>query len=291
MLHLGTWNCLGMAQGFGAITARSAPVARRFHDQSVLAQCTSPHVLCVQEIFSRDAQRFFDRLGQSGLSNAFRDDNRMRWRPITVRGSGLGIGSRAPLRQTRLHSFPRPHVGWDKLARKGALYTQVELDGDALLDLVTVHLQAGYHGAAIAVRTAQLAHLRALIDEVGAPERPFVVCGDFNIDGLAAARDSVEYRGLLAALPGFEDLGARDDFATFDPSPEANCLARVIEPSGRPQRIDYIFFRPAARAGIDLRCASIGLFLDSPLEGTPPPPKTDRAFASDHYGLVASFAW
>ena len=68
--------------------------------------------------------------------------------------------------------------------------------------MVTAHLQAGYDARAIGVRAMQLADLKALIDSVGAADRPFVVCGDFNINGLTSARGDAEYQCLAAARGG-----------------------------------------------------------------------------------------
>jgi hypothetical protein len=49
------------------------------------------------------------------------------------------------MRQTpaRFLPFKSRGVSWDRYARKGALYTQLEFEGKAV-DLMTVHLQAGY---------------------------------------------------------------------------------------------------------------------------------------------------
>lgn len=287
-LRIGTWNCFGMGQGLDAVTHVRAPFGHRLRDAAVIAACATSDVLCVQEILSREAQRFFDTLKSSHYLAAFRDDNRVRLTDPSMRGSGLGIGARAALERTLLRHFPGERVGWDRLARKGALYAQLGLEGGVKLDLVTAHLQAGYDERAARVRDAQLQHLAALVDEVGSPERPFVVCGDFNIDGLAGSRDLPAYRALRAALDGFEDLGAEDDLPTFHPKPDGNALAHAFEPDGVDQRIDYIFFRPASRAGGQLRCVGLRRFLDTPLEATR---VADRpGWASDHYGLTATFA-
>lgn len=277
-----------MAQGLSAVAAVRAPFPKRFRDAGVISECGSPDILCVQELLSREAEQFFDALGPGHFTSGFRDDNRMRFGTnVTMRGCGLGIGARAHFTKTRLSTFPGAPVGWDRLARKGALYTQIELTGGVTVDVVTVHLQAGYDVRAIAVRALQLVNLKLLVDAVGATSRPFVVCGDFNIDGLASARGRAEYRALAAALSGFTDLGAADDLPTFDPHPNGNGLAHALEPHLPSQRIDYIFFRPA-RGPVDLSCTRTERFFDKPLAQTRlRDGKT--AWASDHYGLSATF--
>jgi endonuclease/exonuclease/phosphatase family metal-dependent hydrolase len=277
-----------MAQGLAAVTAVRAPFSERFRDVDVISECTSPDILCLQELLSREAQQFFDRVGEGHFTSHFRDDNRMRFGgSVTMRGCGLGIRARAPLTNIVLRTFPGAPVGWDRLARKGALYAQLPFDGGVTVDLVTVHLQAGYDARAISVRAAQLVELQTLVDSVGAADRPFIVCGDFNIDGLASARGDAQYEGLAAALSGFEDVGAAQDLPTFDPHPQGNGFAHALEPERSAQRIDYIFWRPA-RGSVDLSCTETGRFFDKPLGRT-----TLRggraAWASDHYGLSATF--
>lgn len=285
-LRIGTWNCFGMGQGLDAVMHLRAPFGHRFLDADVHAVCSSPDVLCVQEILSRDAQRFFDAVGGELFASRFRDDNRIRLFDGSVRGTGLGLGARRALKRTLLRSFAGRRLGWDRLARKGALYAELALDGERSIDIVTVHLQAGYDGHAAHVRAAQLVELRRMIDEMGSPERPFVVCGDFNIDGLEASRGSQEYRTLAAVLEGFTDLGAEQDLPTFHPHPEGNGLAHAFEPDAHDQRIDYIFLRPPV-AGGDARCVAVERFLDRPLVTTTF--GADKAgWASDHYGLCAT---
>ncbi|AKU93737.1 hypothetical protein AKJ09_00401 [Labilithrix luteola] len=277
-----------MGQGFDALMHLRAPAAKRFADDYVITECASPDVLCIQELLSRDAQRFFDRLSLDHHVDRRRDDNRVHFGTMTVRGSGLGISTRAPLVKTAMHSFPGPSVGWDRLARKGALHAQFAFGGTHV-DVITAHLQAGYDPLAVRVRAAQLESLRNFIDSVASLDRPLVVCGDFNVDGLSHARHSGEYESLQKALDGFEDLGAADDLPTLDPHPNGNALAHAFEPEASPQRVDYIFWRPAKGLGAaDLRHTAIGRVFDQPLEQTLLP-SGNRGWASDHYGLVATF--
>ena len=277
-----------MGQGLSAVSGLRAPFGRRFHDLGVLSECAAPDILCLQELLSREAQQFFDRLGPGCFTSRFRDDNRVRFGAnMTMRGSGLGIGARSPLTKTLVRTFPGAPVGWDRLARKGALYTQLSFRKGVTVDLITAHLQAGYDARAMAVRAAQLADLKSFVASVGAKNRPFIVCGDFNIDGLSRARDSEQYTSLRAALKGFEDLGAAADLPTYDPHPERNTLAYALEPEASAQRIDYILFRPG-RGALDLRCKQLEVIFDKPLAQTTHG-GGKAAWASDHYGLSAAF--
>jgi endonuclease/exonuclease/phosphatase family metal-dependent hydrolase len=285
-----TWNCFGMGQSvFDAITAWRAPAPLRLRHEDLESACSTTHLLCVQELLSHHAQAFFDDIGRKTLVSRFRDHNRPGFRPASLRGTGLGMASRSPLLETRLHHFRAPRTGWDMLARKGILHARVALPEGPTLDVITTHLQAGYDDQAIAVRAAQLTEVARMVEEVAAPHRPFIVCGDFNIDGLVGARDGDEYRRLTAALPGFRDLGADEDLATFDPHPTTNALAHAFEPDTPRQRLDYVFFRPAVGDGLRFVHTEVEPFLHRPF-GTHEP-ASPAAYASDHFGVCATFEY
>lgn len=277
-----------MGQGLSAVSGLRAPYGTRLQDVAVLSECAATDVLCVQELLSREAQQFFDAVGRDRFTSRFRDDNRIRFgaRP-TMRGSGLGIGARSALTKTAMRSFPSSTVGWDRLARKGALYAQLSVSAAVTVDVITAHLQAGRDPGAAAVRTVQLAELEAFIASVGSPDRPFIVCGDFNICGLTQTREEAPYRNLTRALAGFVDLGAAADLPTYDPHPERNALAYAVDPRATVQRLDYIFLRPARDAGL-LRCTGLEVIFDKPL-AKPASNHGTAAWASDHYGLSATF--
>jgi endonuclease/exonuclease/phosphatase family metal-dependent hydrolase len=281
-VSIATWNCFGMAQRvLDALTAVRAPHPERFRDPEVSSAFAVAHIVCVQEILSRDAELFFDALGRERV----RDENRLRFRPLSLRGSGLGIASHFAIADTGAHTFSRQGAGWDRFARKGTLYARLSIDGVAV-DVLNVHLQSGYDPAHIAIRNAQLAEVTRRIEELGARDRWFIVCGDFNVCGLGA--NGSDYARLREMLPAFEDLGARDDLPTFDPHPERNSLAHYMEPRSPCQRLDYIFVRPPTSGAI--RVQSVIRVLDRPLAATKPPPRMRGAFASDHFALVATIS-
>ncbi len=280
VVSIATWNCFGMAQrAIDAVLAGRAAHSERFHDPDVQAAFDGAHIVCVQEILSRDAELFFDALGRTRV----RDTNRVRFPPLTVRGSGLGIASQHTIVTSHVHNFGGPRTGWDRFARKGTLHARVGVGG-AGIDVLNVHLQSGYDPLHTAIRNEQLREVGRRVQELGSSDRWFVVCGDFNVCGLGAR--SSDYARLRETLDGFEDLGARDDLPTFDPHPERNCLAHYTEPNAPCQRLDYILVRPPRTS--EVRVRNVARVLDQPLRRTPPPPSMSGAFASDHFALLAT---
>ncbi|MCS6899391.1 MAG: endonuclease/exonuclease/phosphatase family protein [Myxococcales bacterium] len=284
-MRLLTWNCFGTPQSLLDALQEQAVSGERFQAPEVHARCANTDVLCLQELFSKEAQRLFDDLHKTHHPEALRDHNAPHLWPPTLRGTGLGLLSRPPLRAPCLWNF-RSASGLDRVVRKGALHVRLQV-GTAEIDVVNAHLQAGYDAAAVKVRAAQLQELRHLVDQVGSPERDLLLCGDLNIDGLRHAREGVEYRLLSSLFRDFLDLGAQADEVTFDPHPEGNELALRHEPNGWPQRLDYILHRPAAKRPV-LRLRMLERVLDRPLTSSPPTGHR-TAWASDHYGLLATF--
>ncbi len=282
---LKTWNCFGTAQSALAFLRwRGVPDSHRFELPEVKQAVLEADIVCLQELFMSEAEAFFDRLDHGHKA---RVDNRSTLFPLTFGGSGLGIASRFPIVSQTVRSFSRPQVGTERFARKGVLHARLDV-GDTHLDVVTTHLQSGYTPKARQVRARQLREIANVVEELGSADRPFIVCGDLNIDGLsdALAADELagEYQALRAALPAFEDLGAEGDAATFHPHPEINELAHRFEAHGPRQRIDYVLFRPSKAH--ELRAEGCEIALHEPFfpEGRP------RTFASDHFALRARFS-
>lgn len=276
---LQTWNCFGAAQGpISFLAWRGAPDSHRFEHPELRAAARDVDVLCVQEVFLGDAEDFFDQLEHP---HKLRDPNHNTWSPFTVAGSGLGVAARFPMLAKDLRPFGPPQILTERFARKGVLLVRLETPiGE--VDLLTTHMQSGYSAKAVEVRAHQLAKLRRAVDDFGSPTRPFIVTGDLNICGLADKR-SGEYAGLSAALPDFHDLGADADHATFHPDPTVNELAHRYEPKSPPQRVDYVFFRPA-RDGRVLPLHTERV-LERRLSG-----HGRETFASDHFALQTRFA-
>ncbi len=278
-LSLLSWNCFGAATGLVSFLRwRGAADSHRFDHPEVRAAVDAPDLVCLQEVFLGDAEDFFADLTHPHKA---RDPNVGTWAPPTVGGSGLAIASRHPLKSSRVQPFSRPQVGSERFARKGALHVEVELDEARGLDVVTTHMQSGYHDRAGTVRIRQLEQLRALVDQRGAPERPFVLSGDLNVCGLSSRRAHREYDALRSLFADFDDLGASDDLPTFDPRPAKNHLARRFEPRADAQRIDYVLFR-GPRGGW-MRPRALELDLVEPLEGPRP------THPSDHFAVRVEF--
>jgi endonuclease/exonuclease/phosphatase family metal-dependent hydrolase len=247
--------------------------AHRLAHPTLLDTLHGSDVVCLQELFLGDAEDFFDNLAHP---HKHRDRNRATWKPLSICGSGLGVASRYPLVAREVSAYPGRQVHSERLARKGALHVRVDLGDGLVLDVVNTHLQSGYGGDAVAVRATQLAHLRAVVDRVGAPERACLIVGDLNIDGLGAARKR-EYAALRALFSDFEDLGP--DAPTFAPHPTQNVLAWRFEPHAPAQRLDYILLRTPCRGAIRVRDVALCLVESlSPLKGPATHP-------SDHFGL------
>lgn len=268
-----TWNCFGAAQGIVAWWRwRGIPEGHRLEHPFVHGMLGEVDVVCLQEVYLAEAEEMFARLDQP---HKRRDYARARWKPPTIGGSGLAIASRHPIVSTESRRFIGSNVGAERLARKGVMHARLDVHG-TLVDFFVTHLQSGYGVAPERVRARQLAQLREHVAELGAPDRPSIVCGDLNVDGRSATR-SKEYATLQRIFDGFEDLGAADDRTTFHPHPAHNPLAHRFEPGAPEQRIDYVLFRAANGA----RATPPKRILDTVLEGT-------RTHPSDHYGLRVS---
>ncbi len=271
-----TWNGFGAAQSaMSFLRWKGVPDAHRF-EHADLRAATDVDVLCIQEVFLSEAERFFEALPHP---YKVRDENQTRLFPLSFGGSGLAVASRMPIARRMLRSFKPPHVGTERFARKGMLHVRVEAFGTTV-DVISTHLQSGAGARARKIRKRQLGELRRFVDEVASPNGAVVVCGDLNIDGLAAGgRD--EYAAIGASFEAFIDLGAAADWVTFHPHPEANILAHRFYASEAPQRLDYFLWRSGG--GIEL--VDLTRTLDCPLTQNGRPP----TFASDHFALRARF--
>jgi endonuclease/exonuclease/phosphatase family metal-dependent hydrolase len=269
-LSLLTWNCFGAAQGLIAwMRWRGIPEGHRLDHPTVTSTLRGADVVCLQEVFLGEAEEMFERLDHPFKA---RDHNRTVWHPLSVGGSGLAIASRHPIVATESRTFAGPAVGAERLARKGMLHALVDVGG-VLVDVFMTHMQSGYGEGPAIVRARQMDQLREWADDLGAADRPTVVCGDFNVDGRAVARGG-EYGTLRRLFAGFADLGSAADRTTFHPHPEHNPLAHRYDPGAPEQRIDYVLLRAVRGA----RASAAERVLDEALDGA-------NTHPSDHYGL------
>lgn len=278
-LKITSWNCFGAAQTPRAFVLREgAPEPHRFRHPDVASVLAASDVVCLQELWVRDAVDLFERLPHPHKAT---DDNRTEWWPLTIGGSGLGVASKLPVKSRRVGAFSRPHAGAERFARKGMLH--VHLDAGAPVHVVSTHFQSGTSASARRVRARHARELGALIASIGEDDA-VIVCGDFNVDGRRPVRHD-EYAVLVRALPGFVDLGADGDVETYHPHPVHNALAHRFDRQAWPQRIDYVFFRPPARGGVSV--AGFGRALDAlltPFDGGP------AVHPSDHFALWVELA-
>ena len=262
-----------------ALRRRGPPDAHRFAHPVVRQALHEPDVVCMQELWIADAAELFDGLGHT---NKLRDQRGPSLRPLAAGGSGLGMASTLPVLRQEVRTFRAAPIWTDRLALKGMIYARLRVSEDPVreLDLLTTHLQASQRPGSQLVREQQLRELREAVDELGAPTRGFLLCGDLNIDGLRSSRNG-EYEHLTRLFSDFVDLGAPADRATMCPVPRVNDLAFRYWADEPMQRIDYMLFRPP----IDDSLVADGC--EVVLDGRLPPHGGDATFASDHFGLRA----
>jgi endonuclease/exonuclease/phosphatase family metal-dependent hydrolase len=275
-LRLLTWNSFGAAQdALSFLRWRGVADPHRFEHPLVHEIAARADVLCMQEVYLSEAEQFFDGLGHD---HKLRDSNELRVLPLSVAGSGLGVASRLPIARHGRRTFSPPYASAERFARKGMLHARVRV-GETYVDVVNTHMQSGMGVLARMIRKGQLLELRRFVDDVGASGVPIIVCGDFNIDGLAKNRAS-EYAELARTLPEFTDLGAAADHVTFDS--EHNTLARKHWPGEPPQRLDYTFVCDPSGA---LEIVAIERAFHVALECA----SGASTFASDHYAVETRF--
>lgn len=273
-----TWNCFGAAQRAKAfLTWRGAEDAARFQHPQLLRELREIDVVCIQEVWLKDVEEFFDGLPHPHKT---RDPNTSTWCPLTIGGSGLGFATHGPIVQTEVRAFSGPKRSSERVARKGVSYARILLPSGPAIDVFTTHMQSGYDEASRRVRRIQLEQIRAFVDARSERSVPTVLCGDFNINGLTDVRNG-EYGDFVAIFGDFFDPFADEDAITFHPHPEHNILAHRFEPRAQVQRVDYMLYRAPQDGSIEVAEASL-LFRD-PLahEGIFP-----SMHASDHFGLV-----
>jgi endonuclease/exonuclease/phosphatase family metal-dependent hydrolase len=180
-------------------------------------------------------------------------------------GSGLTLLAREPAhRPSRVVRTPFSSCsGWlgsgnDCWATKGILMARLELEDGGSIDFFNLHLDAGGGPADRRVREEQIAQVVRAI-RAQSDGRPLIVGGDLNLH-----YDDPEDRAL------FEEF--RISLRLED------SRAGLTDPSGWPEKIDYLLFRDGATGDLELIDAGIATeFTD----GVRP--------LSDHPALYARF--
>jgi endonuclease/exonuclease/phosphatase family metal-dependent hydrolase len=251
-----------------------------------------PDVVCLQEVWAVERQRelrdallltypYVYVVPDAGFKGLFKD-----LRDAVANTSGLIVASRFYLRDVKFLMYTGAKKKMeDGLAKKGALAFRVRVP---VSDRKAVDLRVGTTHAFTPPAQAQqnveqLANLTFDGGKVEEPADDAVVLGDFNIH----RNKEAEYASLLASM---REWGADDIVEAMDPGdytdwPAGNRLTAILDGTlptfdpARKDRIDYVFFRPAAES--HLRPADVQVFHDWTI--------ADGVDVSDHAPVLARF--
>jgi poly(A) polymerase len=187
----------------------------------------------------------------------------------TLKPYGQLLLSRWPLRRVSCYAFS---------TSKRAISAEVEL-GDAVLNVVVVHLTSNRAEEARAKRVQQMELVLRHLDALATRPRPSasLILGDFN--DAPSMQDA----------PGFVDAWAftRPDDSGFTFDPVQNPLAALGSVSGRAERFDRVLARPVHA----LKPTSSRRIGDVPSATPPPGTPSEFTFPSDHFGVACTLAW
>ncbi|KAI8579798.1 hypothetical protein K450DRAFT_240382 [Umbelopsis ramanniana AG] len=176
-------------------------------------------VVSFQESFgfgSRRKDHLIRAAREMGYNHHVESGRKYPWQ-IAVDG-GLLVLSRFPIKDSRLIEYPRGrHSDW--MARKGAIYAQIECKPNSLVHLYTTHAQASYQQITslwdddVRTRMNQFSWLHSLIAETSGKDGSAVVLnGDLNVDAAVhkekssptepSEESSEEYEFMKAVLSG-----------------------------------------------------------------------------------------
>lgn len=181
-------------------------------------------IVCMQEVFgslSTRRKRFIQSAGQkAGLVYSYHSP---RSGLRSVVDGGCLVLSRYPIVESDNVSFA-PGINADWLARKGALYTRIQLRPDLCMHVITTHLQADYetnlhhargNGPNQRVRRTQMQTLAAFIRDKTLPfvytnpSWPIVLMGDLNINSRSGPTDGHDGPEYLDAMEIISEAGFR----------------------------------------------------------------------------------
>lgn len=259
----------------------------------------NPHIVVLQEAFTRDAQSIGQASGYRYVVNGPSSDMPGSAQPdgagrLFARagswlkgeglgkyvGSGLQILSDYPVVGVRRFAFPAfACAGYDCLANKGALMASIKLPDRAdPVDIVTTHLNSRHasgvsNDRSLQAYREQVGYLTMFIRAAHDPSRALIVAGDFNV-GLTAQRREALLAPVLtrwspASQPMDDAYGAahRTGIAL---SPDARFSHRRAR--------DWEFYAPGTQSMIALHR------IDVPFGHAP-----DGSMLSDHVGYTAIF--
>jgi endonuclease/exonuclease/phosphatase family metal-dependent hydrolase len=179
--------------------------------------------------------------------------------------SGLWILSTIPLKELKQIRF-HTATGFDRIARKGAVLFE-GIYNNMNFQLLATHLQSE---SPTKIAAAQCAEIAGLLKEFYTPDKPQLICGDFNTE----MSDTKNYRRMLKTLDA--DNGELDGKLKVTYDEENNTLAKRT--NGKGEIIDYILTRNTHL--IDHIKRNVIEFYHSELEY--------HSHLSDHYAMEAT---
>lgn len=215
-----------------------------------------PDVICLQEVLQNEGlPNQADTIGDSlGYRRVFASVDG----PEQLKRYGNAILARHPLTEASSKKL-EPLADYRVVA-----HARAEV-GERALEVYCTHLHHTSEGRGI--RATQVRDLLGFIRDTRTPGAPILLAGDFN-----APPDAPELRPL-----GEEFV---DAYAATHPE-QVGVLVTTLNPAlgHTPRRIDYLFYdRTSGLMPVDSRV----LFTE---------PADDGTWASDHFGVLARFAW
>lgn len=215
-LSLMTYNVEGLP--WPIVSGRSADltaIGLRLRDLRTRGQ--APHVVVLQEAFTRDAQAIGKAAGYRYIVDGPSADQTTpaprasdgsgfakaaRWWSGETEGKFLGSGlqllSDYPILAVRRMAFPTTDcAGYDCLANKGAMLVRVAVPGMATpVDIVTTHLNSRTASGVDKARSdeayaRQVDLLTRFVAGARDIRNPLIVAGDFNVGKTAARRETL----------------------------------------------------------------------------------------------------
>lgn len=136
----------------------------------------------------------------------------------------------------------------DALSNKGFIYALVELAPGVYINVINVHMDAGYDFLSVKARANNFKQLAAYINQNLNDGRALIVQGDFNFKFKRQLKDDIV--GNLLAPTGLKDVWAEvSNYGVYDPQDvrfhweaEGDDLDRVLYRSGR-----YMELKPVSK--------------------------------------------
>ncbi len=155
-------------------------------------------------------------------------------RGVFRQSSGLMVFSKHPILKSELIKYSDAAVA-DKLARKGALFVELEVNGQ-IVQVINTHAQSRVEKRFQRIRNCQYCELDGqLINPHLKPGVPQLILGDMNTD----KADSLNYQKMLTTFD------VADGQITGDLKTSCNGTENDLYKNGehKPKLIDFIFLR------------------------------------------------